>query len=185
MSISGSAYPVSRSSGQCAASGRAFAEGEHFVATLCERPEPSAPLERVDFSLEAWEGGHRPAPPLALFAVWRSAYQSRPPTRKSLLSDDELVDLFENLAAATDPKQLAFRYVLALLLVRKRLLRLVSQRSARVDQPGALLVHPRGTPPETPPIEVLDPGIDEAATADIIEQVGQLIVLDDNTPGAP
>jgi hypothetical protein len=180
MTIGGSAYPISRSSGQCAATGRAFAQGEHFVATLAEGPEPSAPLERIDFSIEAWEAGQRPAPPLALFAVWRSAYQSRPPARKSLLSDDELLDLFESLSEATDPKQLAFRYVLALLLVRKRLLRLVSQRSPRADQPGALLVLPRGTPPETPPIEAIDPGIDEAATADIIEQVGSLIVLDES-----
>src|SRR5262245_51694779 len=63
MALAGSPYPFAKSTGRCAATGQEFAEGASYVATLCER-ESSPGMERLDFSLAAWEGGARPALPL-------------------------------------------------------------------------------------------------------------------------
>jgi hypothetical protein len=53
------------------------------------------------------------------------------------MDDEELLDLFESLEDANEPKKQAFRFLLALLLVRKRLLKYEGQR------PGLMLVRRR------------------------------------------
>ena len=61
---------------------------------------------------------------------------------------------------------------LALLLVRRKVLRMAGSR------PGVLMVRPRPVKsggPEGAVIEVVDPAIDDAAVADAIEQLGQVV----------
>lgn len=174
----GSTYPVSRSKGVCAFSGHPFQEGQVYVAALIERPG-TPDLERQDFSVSAWNEGARPARPARLFGSWRAVFHKDEPKRKHLLSDDELLDLFEDLGAATESRQLVFRYVLALLLVRRRLLRLNRQDGKR------LFVLRKGQAEETPPLEVVDPGMDDAAVADAIEQLAQVVPSEDGAEGQP
>ncbi len=171
--LAGSPYSIARSSGVCAATGHAILTGDAFVAALVERPGQPA-LERLDFSREAWEAGARPAPPFRLFGFWRSVRQSSEHVKKPLLSDAELLDLFEELAAAgesVDPKRQGFRYLLALLLVRRRVLKLE-------PSPSRLLrVRPKAQD-GGPIVEIKDPGMGDAAIADAIEQLGAILVTD-------
>jgi hypothetical protein len=180
MATAGTTYPISRSTGVCAATGRTFAEGEPFVATLVER-EGQPLLERVDFAVSAWETGQRPQAPLRLFGFWKGTHREHESARQPLLGDAELLDLFEELGAATEPKQVTFRYLLSLLLVRRRVLRVVGTRR---DSAGTImLVIPKGAEGEgRTPIEVVDPGMDDGAVADAIEQLGQVVATD---PAAP
>ena len=106
---------MARSTGVCAGSGRAFVPGERVVAVLVEgtNAQPGNLLARVDFSVEAWNEGARPSGPV--FGVWRTAFTPGEVKKKSLLSDEELLDLFEELGAATEAKQIGFRYLLTLL----------------------------------------------------------------------
>ena len=164
--MAATAYPLSRSPGRCAATGQAFAQGAQYVATLVERAGQPG-LERQDFSVEAWEAGSRPGAPFALFAFWRASYSPHPEKAKPLLSDAELLDLFEELGGADRPRQLAFRYFVALLLIRRRLLRQVGSK------PGVILVSPKGSPETT--LEVKDPGVDDATIADALEQLGRVV----------
>ncbi len=175
MSMAGSTYPVSRSSGTCAATGAPFAPGERYVAVLVESEGGTGGvLDRRDYSQAAWDAGSRPGGTAKVFAVWRATYQEHQPAKQPLLGDDELLDLFEQLGEADQPKQIAFRYVLALLLVRRRLLRVEGSRPHGADAPGALLVLPKGQT-EGQPMAVIDPGLDDAAAADVIEQLGQVL----------
>jgi hypothetical protein len=189
MALSGSSYPVQRSAGQCSATGRAFAVGELYIATLVEREhEGVTGLERVDFSQDAWAAGQRPAPPMRLFAAWKSSYRPGEQTRRPILGDAELLELFEELGEGggdagvggpTTQKQIVFRYVLALLLIRRRMLRMIGTR--RVDGGSIMLVVPKGGDPTTP-VEVLDPRMDDTAIQDAIDQLGQ--ILDTDAPVA-
>jgi hypothetical protein len=176
MAISSSGFSVARSTGVCFVTGAAFAPGERCVAALVERDE-GVPLERIDYSLSGWD--NRGFAPLAggarYFGVWRFAYTPTITAKKALLSDDELLDLFEQLGSATQEKQIAFRYVLTLLLVRKRLLRMMGTKPRMQDRPALMLVVPKGSTAEVAPTEVVDPGLTDAAVAEVIEQVGQLI----------
>lgn len=163
-------YPISRSTGKCAATGREFAPGEPLIAALVEVAGQEE-LARLDYSKDAWDGGARPAPPAVLFASWKATHQPPDAKKKLLLSDEELLDLFEQLAASDQPRQRAFRYVLALLLVRRRILVYEGQRD------GVMHVRERRTVAEAPApvVDVPDPGLDDATTAEVIEQLGEVI----------
>jgi hypothetical protein len=174
MAMTGSSYPFARSTGVCAASGRALVEGEAYVAALVER-EGQSGLERVDYSADAWERGARPREPMRVFGFWRGTFAAGETKKQPLLGDAELLDLFEELGGASEPKQVTFRYILALLLTRRRILRVVS------TTPGGMMVVVRGEAGKEP-ISVVDPGLDEQAIADAIEQLGQVVATD--VPGA-
>lgn len=170
-----SGYSVSRPTGVCAATGRTFAIGDTFVATLVERenPDASAALERLDFSPDAWDSGARPQPPLLLFASWRGVMPEHNEKKRAIvLGDAELLDLFEQLGGVTDPRRVAFRYMLALILIRRRILRLESSK------PGRMLVKPRGSMVDQA-IEVIDPGTSEEVLAGAIEELGQIVGMDE------
>ncbi|CAG0999319.1 hypothetical protein PHYC_02770 [Phycisphaerales bacterium] len=165
MGILSSGYPASRCTGRCAATGRVFSHGELIVAVLVERADGG--LERLDYGLESWEAGQRPQPPMVVFGFWRCEFTPEEKKSNALLGDAELLDLFEDLAGAAEPKQIAFRYFLALLLVRRRMLRVTGSRE------GALLVLPKGVSGE--PVAVVDPGLEESVVGDAIEQLGRVV----------
>jgi len=157
-------YEVAGPTRRCAATGRTLTAGERYVATLVRAPEGDA-LERHDFGLDAWEDGARPDPGSELIGSWRSVVPERDRPAHQLLSDEELLELFESLEGAEDPSRLAFRYVLTLLLMRKR--ELVHEGAA----PGLLRVRTRGPRERTTCYEVVDPGLDESRIEAVSEQL--------------
>ncbi len=174
MSVASSSYPVARPIGTCAATGSVIAPGERYVATFVQR-DGSEIFERLDYSAAAWEGGARPQSPLSIFAIWSAVMPAGDGKRKMLLDDDEVLDLFEQLAEANHAKQLSFRYVLALLLIRRRILTLEGSK------PGLLQVkikRPIAEMAQQPVIDVVDPGMDDSAIADAIEQMSGLIPVE-------
>lgn len=171
--IFSSSYPISRSSGRCASTGKEFVTGDPLVVALVE-VEGQEDLQRLDFSKDAWDAGARPQAPLTLFASWKASFQPADTKKKLLLSDEELLDLFEQLGASDQPRQRAFRYVLALLLVRRKVLVYEGQRE------GVMRVREKRTVAEAPAptVEVLDPGLDDKTTGEVIEQLGEVIGAD-------
>ncbi len=160
-------YSISKPTGTCAASGRAMVVGEEFVATLVERGDG---FGREDFSLEAWESGSRPKGRMVGF--WRSVVASEDARAKRLIAGDELMDLFEQLEGTEDTSRLAFRYVLTLILIRKKLLLYEGTRE------GMVLVRARGValPPEGPElVEVVDPGMTDERIQEVSEQLSAVI----------
>ncbi len=173
MAIAGGGYPSLRATGKCAATGRDLQFGEHFVATLTEQPGTPG-LGRVDFSVEAWAGGARPAAPAQVVGMWRATYQPEAQKKSPLLGDQEMLDLFEELGPSHEERQERFRFLLALLLIRRRLLRVISTR--RTPKGSILSVLRRGEDAgQRTPMEVVDPGLDEATITEAIEQLGLLV----------
>jgi hypothetical protein len=168
-------YESARPTRVCAATGRAFDAGERYVATLSETPE-SEDLVRFDFAGDAWEQGARPPAPHRLIAVWRTTATGHQGGRSGLLGEEELLQLFEGMEAAEEGRAAVFRYLLALLLMRKRVLRIVDQRVGDHGRPVLQLVR-RGGPKDIEPEihEVVDPGMDETAIAAGIEELGAVI----------
>ena len=171
-----SANDIARPTGRCAATGGAIEPGQTFVATLAEA---DAGLTRLDYSAAAWEGGARPEPPLLFVGSWRTIMPEPDARPRMFIDDDALIDLFEQLGEATEAKRLALRYVLALILVRKRLLRLEGSDGT------TMLVRPKGVdlPPDRggdgpPLVRVDDPGLDETTLNEVTEQLG--VVLGDD-----
>ena len=105
MSRFGTSYQVARATGVCAATGEPLEPGSPCVATLCERPEDDG-FDRKDFAPAAWESGARPD---GLFSYWRTSVPDRNESRRMLLDDAVLMDLFERLADDERPQRVAFR----------------------------------------------------------------------------
>jgi len=81
--------------------------------------------ERIDFSRDAWQG-----PPEDAIGYWRSKVPPQTEPRRRL-DPDALLRHFEQLCEDANPAQDKFRYVLALLLVQRRRLRITGTRSER------------------------------------------------------
>ncbi|MEZ6318057.1 MAG: hypothetical protein R3B49_04770 [Phycisphaerales bacterium] len=175
-------YEIGRSPGVCAATGRPLAVGERFVAVLVEPPDGA--LERLDYAMEAWEGGARPGRPV--FAAWRAVMPEANAKAQVLIDDDELLDLFERpLAGGEGDDQVAFRYLLALVLIRRKKLVYEGGRPAdlRHGRSGLMMVRPKGValPPEGPAlIEVVDPGLTEERASALLDQLGAIMNLDED-----
>jgi hypothetical protein len=175
---SGSSYQVGKSTGTCAASGRNLEPGTPCIAALCEpgegeEGEVALGLVRRDYSVEAWESGSRPQ---GLFSWWRTKVPPPGGQKRLLVEDDALLDLFDRLAEEEDHRRRAFRWVLGLILVRKKLLRL--EGSARTDQGDVFLLRRRGSDPELPPMELPDPKLDEGDARAIADELGEIMADD-------
>ncbi len=182
MSIAGPSYLVARPTRQCAQSGRVLETGERYVATLVEVPEQED-LARLDFAEDAWQSGARPQPPLALFGFWRGVIGDETSTPKQLLDDEELLDLFEQLHETVEPRRIAFRFVLALALIRKRLLIYEGgvPADAKRGVQGSMQVRRRGDQDKTLS-EVIDPGMDDEAIEAATDQIGNIMNMDAGSP---
>ena len=100
----------------CAACGRGFEIGQTFQAFLYEAETGYA---RRDFCCEC----EPPAEPAAL-GHWKTR-RPEPAAKKIVPFDREAIyGFFERLEDATEPSQVQFRFVLALLLWRKKVLKL-------------------------------------------------------------
>lgn len=104
---------IHRPHGVCAATGRSFAPGEVFYTALVRGP---AGLERIDSGADAWTG-----PPENALGWWRSTFSAAGATGPTLAPVDVLLDVLEELDGR--PADAALRYLLALQLVRRRVLR--------------------------------------------------------------
>lgn len=105
-------YQVRRCTRRCAAADRELTAGESFVSVLVDEGDD---VVRRDYSAVSWNG-----PPEGTIAWWRSTMpgsgEAKPAPREALLA---LLDEW-----ADKPEEAPARYLLALLLVRRRVLRL-------------------------------------------------------------
>jgi hypothetical protein len=106
-------YDIQAPTRVCASSGRELKPGDRFVAVLTE---DAGKMVRTDYAAEVWTG----APKNAL-AYWMGKVPSAgQKPRKPVVNDDLLLDCFTRLKDSTDADGLNFRYVAALLLMRRR-----------------------------------------------------------------
>ena len=114
-------YKIDSSARQCSACERAFGVGEEYYSAVVETQE-EARLSRRDFCPACWQPDTQ-----TFFSFWKTSVPEPEPTRGPRLIDfTRLLRLFERLEQAEENRR--FRYVLALVLMRKRRLRLVSLR---------------------------------------------------------
>ena len=121
-------FEFKRSGKKCSESGKEFAEGEEFVSALIEDGDA---LLRLDFSTEAWK-----EPPSNCLAWWKSTVPIVEKGQVYWAPREVLFAYFEHVLA--QPHRADVCYVMALLLVRKRMLRL--EDSIETEQGEAILV---------------------------------------------
>lgn len=147
----------------CAVTGRELKAGERVYSTLTDE---SGKFVRKDYAAEAWEG-----PPVGTVAYWSGRVPASDKPRKPTFNDDLLLDCFHHLADSVDPARVNFRYVVALLLMRRRRLKFEDLRQAE-DGRHVLLVRDAKTGAR---VEVADPRLGEAEIAAVQNEVFQVL----------
>lgn len=109
-------YQIQTTTRRCAITGEEFRKGERFYSVLLEE---AGKFVRKDYSEKAWQG-----PPEGSLGFWKTRCSDSATPRRPPIDDEMLMECLIRLEGDTEASKIAFRYVLALLLVRRKRLRL-------------------------------------------------------------
>ena len=135
--------------------------------------EADEQLFREDFCADCWGAKPSQGDPKTI-GFWRTTVPA-PREKKKLLVDDELlINFFQRLEDAAEPVQVNLRFVLALVLMRKKLL--IYDRSDKgPDGSETWVMHLRGRQ-ET--CRVTNPHMDDDKVSEVSRQLGQVMEAD-------
>src|SRR3954464_5381905 len=108
-------YQVAKPAGVCHITNQPIAAGQKFMAALRETP---AGFEGLDISLDARPQFDRKD----VIGFWQTVMPKNEQKKKVFVDDQVLCEIFERLAETTEPAKLNFRFVLGLILMRKRMI---------------------------------------------------------------
>jgi hypothetical protein len=156
-------YEVARPQGKCAVSGVDILPGQKFMAALRETP---AGFERVDVSLQAWPQFDRKD----VLAFWQTTMPKHEQKKKVFVDDQVLCELFERLSETTEPAKLNFRFVLGLILMRKRM---IIYESTRQDEGRETwTVRFKGREDK---LDLVNPRLDEQQVLEVSQQLSEIL----------
>ncbi|MFH1615432.1 MAG: hypothetical protein ABIG61_10180 [Planctomycetota bacterium] len=159
-------WQINKPLGRCFGTGRDIGPDEEYYAALVETAEG---FERRDFSPEYWQQAEP-----QVYCFWKSRLPHPGKKRKQMFIDDEmLVTFFERLAKETDDEKIKFRFVLALVLMRKRI---IKYDSSRLEN-GREIWHVRFVR-EKELIDVVNPNLNEEQIEQLSSQIGEILQVD-------
>jgi hypothetical protein len=126
-------YEIQRCTRSCAVTGKELAPGEEFYSALVAE---GAELNRYDYCVDAWQG-----PPEKAVGWWKSQMPDPAAKRLHWAPNDVMLHFFEQLDS--QPEKQDMRYVLALLLVRRRVMRLEEEEHDDEGREVLVLYCPR------------------------------------------
>jgi len=155
-------WEIEQPLGQCSGTEKKIAPGDEYIGALVETSEG---LQRWDFCLDYWLE-HKPQ----VYCHWKTRIPLPDQKKHIFVDDDMLMAFFERLENETDPEKLNFRFVLALILMRKKKLKYDSTRIENNSEIWRLKI--TGTDDCA---EVLNPRIDEEQIEQLSSQIGQIL----------
>jgi hypothetical protein len=116
-------FEIQRCTRRCAKTDREFGPGEWFYSVLISE---GSEIVRRDYCTDAWDD-----PPEDAIGWWKSQMPEANARRSNWAPNDVMLDYFQQLDGQADKADV--RYILALLMARRRILRLEENE---VDQNG-------------------------------------------------
>jgi len=160
-----SEWEITKSLGQCYGTERKIESGEEYFAALVETEEG---LQRRDFCADYWES-QKPD----VFCYWKTRLPE-PGQKKQLFVDDQmLMTFFERLERETEQEKVNFRFVLALILMRKRILKYDETKNDGDKEIWCLRIVG-----EKQIVEVVNPHLDEEQIERLSSQIGEILQTD-------
>ncbi|MEW6356375.1 MAG: hypothetical protein AB1696_08625 [Planctomycetota bacterium] len=157
-----SEWSIKRGDLKCEKCSRNFGQEEEYFSALYDE---NRQFIRRDYCMQCWNG-HSPE---QMFSFWKTRVPAKEEERK-VVDDEVVMNFFQRLQGETDPMKVNFRYVLALLLMRKKVLKL---EDIRYDEKGeALVLKQKGEDGE---VVVYNPQLTEEQIEQVTEQVGQIL----------
>lgn len=159
-------WEISRTSGQCSGTGESIEPGCEYFAALVQTEEG---LTRRDFSANYWDNS-KPE----VYCYWKTK-QPDPDQKKQIFIDDAmLMSFFERLEEETDQEKINFRFVLTLILMRKRKLKYDSSQ----DRSGKDIWRLRIVGGDKGFVEVENPELTEEQVEQLSSQVGEILQVE-------
>jgi hypothetical protein len=155
-------YQIQPTSRRCAATGRELMPGERVFSVLLE---VGGKLVRKDFAPEAWQG-----PPADAFGFWVGRVVAPESRRKAPIDDELLLDCFQRLEGQSEASRIRFRYVVGLLLMRRKRFRFEEARKENGQELLCLRCTRTGARHQ-----VLNPCLSDEETAAVQEEVFQAL----------
>lgn len=155
-------YQIQPNTRRCAATGRELRPGEKFYSVLLDE---GGQLIRQDFAGDVWQG-----PPANAFSFWSGLVPAAERSRRPRIDDELLAECLQRLEGQTDPARVNFRYVVALLLMRRKRVRF---EEARVEN-GKEVLYLRCARTGAP-CQVVNPGLTEEEMAAVQEEVFKVL----------
>ncbi|MCK4958633.1 MAG: hypothetical protein KAT00_04525 [Planctomycetes bacterium] len=158
-------WEIKRTLGQCHVTGEEFKVGEEYFAALVDTEEG---FERRDYSVGCWQE-QKPE----TYCYWKTKMPDSEKKRNLFVDDDMLMTFFERLGSETRQEKLDFRFVLALILMRKRILKYDSSKTDNGSEVWTLRVTG-----EKRMVDVVNPHLDEERIEQLSTQIGQVLQMD-------
>jgi hypothetical protein len=155
-------YQIQPSSRRCFLTGRELQAGERCYSVLLDE---NGKLVRRDYSPEAWQG-----PPPEAFSFWAGRIPLPQGRRRPVFDDDVLLDCFHRLEGQPEPGRVKLRYVLGLMLLRRKRFRFEETRQEEGHEVLVLRCTRTGTHHL-----VINPGLDEDELVAVQEDVFQAL----------
>ena len=158
-------WEIDKPLGQCCGTGKKIGYGEEYFAALVET---EGGLARRDFCADYWRQ-QKPD----VFCYWKTRLP-RPDEKKHIFVDDEmLMAFFERLEKETEQEKINFRFVLALILMRKRRLKYDSSKIEGDKEIWRLRI---AGGKEF--VEVTNPNLDDEQIKQLTSQIGEILQTD-------
>ena len=161
-------WEIAKPLGQCYGTGRQIQPGEEYFGALVETEQG---LQRQDFSAEYWED-QKPD----VYCFWKTKLPHPGQKKQVFVDDDMLMAFFERLARETEQEKINFRFVLALILMRKRRLKYDSSKIEGDREIWRLRIV--GDKSAERRIEVINPHLDEGQIEQLSSQIGQILQME-------
>src|SRR5271156_730844 len=107
---------------QCAVTGRPFEKGERLFSALYWR---DGQYTRVDLCADSWKARNDNIEPVS---AWQTEFVPPPPPEPEALRKDDAESLLRRLIAENAPGMRNARYILALMLERKKVVRQIERQ---------------------------------------------------------
>jgi hypothetical protein len=158
-------WDINKPLGQCYGTGKKIEYGEDYFGALVETDEG---LQRRDFCVDYWQK-EKPQ----VFCYWKTKLPHPDQKKQIFVDDDMLMAFFDRLAEETDPEKVNFRFVLAMILMRKRRLKYDSTKMQNGNEIWCLRLVG-----EKQIVEVVNPHLNEEQVEQLSSQIGQILQTD-------
>lgn len=158
-------WEIRKSTGLCSGSGAAIEIGQEYFAALVET---QTGFERRDYCLAYWNE-NKPQ----VYYFWKTKFCDPDKKKKIFIDDDMLLSFFDRLEEQNDDSKVNFRFVMALILMRKRILKYDSSCIEDGREVWTMRVAC-----EKRTVRVVNPELAEDQIEALTENIGQIMQMD-------
>lgn len=158
-------WEITKPLGQCCGTGRQIAAGEEYFAALVETEQG---LVRKDFCAYYWQNNTP-----KVYCYWRTKLPDPQQKKQLFVDDDMLMAFFERLEQESEQEKINFRFVIMLVLMRKRRLKYDST----ITRDGAEVWRLRVVGSDQF-VEVVNPHLDEQQIQQLSAQIGEILQVE-------